>query len=110
MSFTFNEFETKKIYIASGEQENVRLAVNDFISDVKKLCGDAVITFSRDDADVFICSPASEEFSSLAGDIAFTREEEFCYHIERKKIYFLGADDLGVMWASGLTGLQTSGN
>ena len=32
MGFTFNEFETKKVYIASGEKENVRLAVADFIN------------------------------------------------------------------------------
>lgn len=43
MSFMFNEFKTNKIYIASGEKENVRLAVEDFISDVKKTCGCAGI-------------------------------------------------------------------
>ena len=44
MSFMFNEFKTNKIYIASGEKENVRLAVEDFISDVKKTCGCAELT------------------------------------------------------------------
>lgn len=100
MSFTFNEAETKKIYIAFGEKESVCLAVNDFIGDVHKICGDAEITSNPQQADIFVCSQDCEEFSSIAnGKAIFTHEEEFCYCIENGKIYFLGADDLGVMWA-----------
>ena len=100
MSFTFNGAETKKIYIAFGEKESVCLAVNDFIGDVHKICGDAEITSNPQQADIFVCSQDCEEFSSIAnGKAIFTHEEEFCYCIENGKIYFLGADDLGVMWA-----------
>ena len=99
MSFTFNEFETKKVYIASGEKENVRLAVADFISDIKKACGTAETTSDIHKADIIVCSRDSEEFSSLAGSVCFTHEEEFCYRVEQGKIYLLGSDDLGLMWA-----------
>ena len=59
MSFTFNEFKTNKIYIASGEKENVRLAVENFISDVKKTCGCAELTDIYEEADIFVASRLS---------------------------------------------------
>ena len=100
MSFTFNEFKTNKIYIASGEKENVRLAVEDFISDVKKTCGCAELTDIYEEADIFVASRLSAEFTRISGDkVAFTHEEEFCYRVENGKLYFFGSDDLGVMWA-----------
>ena len=67
MSFTFNEFETKKVYIASGEKENVRLAVADFISDIKKACGTAETTSDIHKADIIVCSKESEELSLACG-------------------------------------------
>ena len=100
MSFKFNEFKTNKIYIASGEKENVRLAVEDFISDVKKTCGCAELTDICEEADIFVVSRLSAEFTRISGDkVAFTHEEEFCYRVENGKLYFFGSDDLGVMWA-----------
>ena len=100
MSFVFNATKSKKIYIAQGERENVRLAVNDLMKDIQRVCGGAVLTEIYDDADIVVASKQSVEFVEIsAGKVAFTKEEEFCYRIENSRLYLFGADDLGTMWA-----------
>ena len=100
MCFVFKRNEIKKIYVATDERENVLLAVNDFIKDIQSVCGDAVLTNSCEEADIYVASMQSKEFSAIAGNnVNFTHEEEFCYSVKNEKLYLLGADDLGTMWA-----------
>ncbi len=100
MSFVFKECSIKKIYIASGEKENVFLAVNDLIKDIQSICGYAEITSKREEADIFVCTKENEEFKILVDNsVSFSHEEEFYYSIKDGKLYLLGADDFGTMWA-----------
>jgi hypothetical protein len=100
MSFILCKSDSKKIYIAVGESESVHLAVNDLIKDIQSVCGDAELTSVREEADVFVASTQSGEFANISGGREiFTHEEEFCYRIENGKLYLLGMDDLGTMWA-----------
>lgn len=100
MSFILCKNDSKKIYIAVGESESVHLAVNDLIKDIQSVCGDAELTSVREEADVFVASTQSGEFANISGGREiFTHEEEFCYRIENGKLYLLGMDDLGTMWA-----------
>ena len=100
MNLVFSENQTKYIYIATGEKENVKLAVNDLIKDIKSVCCDAQITDCKENADIFVCSKDSFEFNELSkGEVAFSHVEEFCYIIEQEKLFLFGADDLGVSWA-----------
>lgn len=100
MSFILMESTVKKVYIARDERENVRFAVYDLIRDIKSVCGGTELTDICEEADIFVVSQQSVEFARISGDKeAFTHEEEFCYRVENGKLYFFGADDLGVMWA-----------
>lgn len=100
MRFIFQEKTGKKIYIAQGEAESVRLAAQDFIQDIRSVCGDAYLTKNPQDADIFICSVGAREFSALSGeDISFSHAEEFVYRVKDGKLCFFGADDLGTVFA-----------
>lgn len=100
MSFIFKEKETKKIYLAKGEKQSLKLALDDFIKDIERVCGFATLTDNKDEADVFVCSKESEEFEALSeGKAMFSHCEEFCYFVNKGKLYFFGENDLGAMWA-----------
>lgn len=100
MSMVFNDDKTKYIYIAKNERENVILAVNDLISDIKKVCGNAEITDCKNKADIFVCTKDSQEFNDISGDnVKFSHKEEFCYRVQNDKLYLFGDDDLGTSWA-----------
>lgn len=100
MSFVFQEKDCKKIYIAKGEAESVRLAVKDFIKDIRSVCGDAALVENAQIADIIVCSDLSAEFPILcAEEQAFSHVEEFIYRVKDGKLFFFGAGDLGVIWA-----------
>ena len=100
MGFLFKEKIKKRIYIAKDEPESVRLAVYDLQRDICAVCGGAVIVDGVSEADIVVCGKDSGEFSALIGGrVCFTHCEEFFYSVEEEKIFFSGADDLGVVWA-----------
>ncbi|MBQ8428947.1 MAG: glycosyl hydrolase 115 family protein [Clostridia bacterium] len=100
MSFLFHENDCKKIYVAKDSAESVLLAIEDFIKDVRAVCGDITFTNEPSIADIVVCAKDSEEFFALTdGGVYFSHTEEFVYQIKDGKIFFFGADDLGVLWA-----------
>lgn len=100
MGFLFQENGCKKIYIAKGSKESVLLAVQDFIKDVRTVCGDVSLVNEASLADIIICDDTHAEFPVLSkNELQFSHAEEFVYKIQNGKLYFFGAGDLGVIWA-----------
>ena len=99
MGFIFNKNKLIKIYIAKEQPECVKLAVEDLISDIEKICCKTTKIDSAETADIVVCMKGTPEFNKLAGNINLSHDEEYMYLIKNGKISFFGADDLGTMWA-----------
>ena len=54
MGFLFQKNDCKKIYLAKDAKESVLLAMQDFIRDVRAVCGDVIVVSESDFADIII--------------------------------------------------------